>query len=163
MKLHIQILGPPGPKRLRLPTSSEYIAERSLSPSPRLGRPRQSLCTQSPPIHLLMTDSDSHPLKPLAMVSLAFVSAGASTSPYPNHAKPCHETFPRAAYRVQRGRSPPGSRWPPGAKASFSHPDSTGVALMSQSRRMPLGQHLTRTSGNPLSESSTYKYICQST
>ena len=138
MKLHIQILGPPGPKRLRLPEPSEHIAERSISPSPLMDRLCQSLCTKSPPIHSVMTDSDSHSLKPLAMVSLAFVSAGASTSPYPNHAKPCHETFPRAAYRVQRGRSPPGSRWPPGAKASFSHQDSTGVTFMSQRRRMPI-------------------------
>ena len=163
MKLHIQILGPPGPKRFRLPKLGEYIAERSLSPSPRMSRPRQSLGAKSPPIHLLMTDSDSHPLKPLAMVSLAFVSAGASTSPYPNHVKPCLETFFRAVSRIKRGRPPPGSRWPPGANAGFSHQDSTGVALMSQRRSMPIGQHPMKTPENSRSESSKYKYICQST
>ena len=156
MKLHIQILGPPGPKRLRLPEPGEHITERSMSPSPLMDRPRQSLCTKSPPIHSEMTDSDSHSLKPLAMVSLAFVSAGASTSPYPNHVKPCLETFFRAISRIKRGRPPPGSRWPPGAKASFSHQDSTGVALMSQPRRMPIGQHPMKTPENSLSESSTY-------
>ena len=138
MKLHIQILGPPGPKRLRLPGSSKPIAERSLSPSPGMSCPRQFLGAKSPPTHLVTTGSDSHPLKPLAMVSLAFVSARASTSPYPNHVKPCLETFFRAVSRIKRGRPPPGSRWPPGAKASFSHQDSTGVTFMSQSRRMPI-------------------------
>ena len=119
------------------------------------GRPRQ---VGSKPRSVTSASSASDPpfLKPLAMVSLAFVSAGASTSPYPNHVKPCLETFFRAISRIKRGRPPPGSRWPPGAKASFSHQDSTGVALMSQPRRMPIGQHPMKTPENSLSESSTY-------
>ena len=156
MKLHIQILGPPGPKRLRLPEPGKHIVERSLPPSPGMSCPRQFLGAKSPLTHLVSTDSDSHPLKPLAMVSLAFVSARASTSPYPNHVKPCPKTFFRAVSRIKRGRPPPGSRWPPRAKAGVSHQDSTGVALMSQRRRMPLGQHPMKTPENSLSESSKY-------
>ena len=81
MKLNIQILGPPGRKLLR----NSYLGSLETKRRHTLCRTtakqlRYALNPERPIFRLGLSHTDSFSLKPLAMVRLAFASAGASNS-----------------------------------------------------------------------------------
>jgi len=108
MNFHIQILGPPGPERTNCVRGSwpnsqvlrtGYLADSGKVRHPFVVEPRFATCGR--------TASEPLFLKPLAMVSLAFVSARASTSSS-GMSKPFSTPCAQALSLNLMGRSPPG-------------------------------------------------------
>ena len=159
MKPYIQTLGPPGSKRFELSKPKALVDGQIPMPSSGSNTCSHRFNAKSQSMPLAMTCPDYPLLKPLAMVLLAFVPAEASPSLHSNNAK----RFRRNTKRIQRGRPPPGTLWPPGGNSSFSQQNTSGCLLRNLRCRMPIEQQRNATQGNTLPANRTQKYLCKST
>ena len=134
MKLNIQILGPPGRKRSRhscLVSLRSGLVRKSCRTKAR--QMQHALKPESPILRLGIYHTIFLSLKPLAMVSLAFASAGASTSIYSSKIT---RSFPVTAHSPPFGRSgsPPGGMTPPEARYRQLNEYSTGPPIKTNLR-----------------------------